>query len=105
MTSKAASRIVIERGSRHSRASRFAAALAARSSALRWRVHSLVTERIVDGIAVERSNGLAIAASLDDDRRLAPVGVLDPRAGEMDDQDYGLTGLRSGFGEKGFEPL
>src|SRR6202035_185825 len=99
MTSKAASRIVIERGSRHSLASRFAAALAARSSALRWRVQSFVTERIEDDIAVETSKGLAIAPSLHDDCRLAPVGVLDPRAGEMYDEDYGLTGLRSGVGE------
>src|SRR5215471_4567647 len=105
MTSKAASRIVIERGSRHRRATRFAAALAARSSALRWRVHSFVTERTFNDIAVEGSKGLAIAPSLHDDCRLAPVGVLDSRAGEMYDEDDGLSGLRSGFGKNGFEPL
>src|SRR5215831_14820361 len=106
MTWKAASRIVIERGSLHSRASRFAAALAARSSALRWRVHVLVTASVADFIAEGRENDLAdIAASPDDDGRLASVSEFDPWTGEVHDEDYRLGVAGPLFGKDRFQPL
>src|SRR5215469_499166 len=106
MTSKAASRIVIERGSRHSRASRFAAALAARSSALRCLAHCFVTASVADFIAEGRENGLVgIGPSADDDGRLASVREFDPWAGEVHDKDYRLGVAGPLFGKDGFQAL
>src|SRR5215469_6268213 len=106
MTSKAASRIVIERGSRHSRATRFAAALAARSSALRCLAHCLVTASVADFTAVGRENGLAgIGPSADGDGRLASVREFDPRAGEVHDEDYRLGVACPLFGKDRFQAL